>query len=78
MPKNLLDTSDVQLEKLQVHNMIRWISKTGMTVPGSYGDVSVIDEQVSEWVNRGWRLFNTHYLGEAPEGFGILYVLVRE
>ena len=60
----------------RVHHYFRYISK-GMPIEGS-----VLAEQVnmelSAWYAKGYRLFSTHFLGENPEGFGVLYILVRE
>ena len=40
--------------------------------------VDAIDNYISHWINQGYSLANTHYLGENPEAIGVLYVLVQE
>lgn len=36
-----------------------------------------VQEILTTYVLNGWRLFNTHYLGQSPEGVSLLYVFVR-
>lgn len=66
--------------KPQVHNMIRWVSKTGFTdaIGGNWLNIMEVDAAVDAWVRDGYKLFNTHYLGETPEAYGMWFVLVRE
>jgi hypothetical protein len=60
----------------KVHHVVRSIAKV-MPVEGS-----VLAEEVnmylSEWYAKGYKLFSSHYLGENPEAYIMLYVLVRE
>jgi len=76
MPKTLLVNTE---QNVKVHHIVRFLSKTGMTDPNT-GALSVeeVDAYVSEWLANGWKLFATHYLGTAPEGYGVLYIFVRE
>lgn len=77
MPKNLL--AENETKEIKVKQIIRWISQTGMTdfSTGAW-NVAEIDRYVSEWLDQGWKLFNTHFLGTTPEGFGVLYILIKE
>lgn len=64
---------------MAVKNVIRYISKRGLTLPEtSEWSVGDVDTYLSEWIAKGYRLFSTHYLGENPEGYGVLYVLVKD
>jgi hypothetical protein len=64
-----------EVEK-RVHHVVRSIAKE-MPQSGS-----VLAEEVnlylSEWFAKGYELFSTHYLGENPEAYIMLYVLVRK
>lgn len=62
----------------KVHNMVRWISKTNRSQPEmGIWTASEVDAHVSAWVEKGYKLFNTHYVGESPDGaYGFMYVLV--
>jgi len=60
-----------------VKQIIRYISKQFANPQEGHYSVGEIDAYISEWMDRGYTLFNTHYIGEAPEGYGVLYVLVR-
>lgn len=61
-----------------VKQVIRYISRTGGDPQSGHYSVFDVDAYLSEWVEKGYELFNTHYLGENPEGFGVLYVLVKK
>jgi hypothetical protein len=61
-------------------NVIRYISKSGVSMPqaGAYSNEEVV-EYLSEIIDGGYKLFDTHYLGETkdPDAYGILYVLEK-
>lgn len=60
----------------KVHHFIRYLSKTGLTIPGGAFSVAEVDAYLSEWLEKGYELFNTHFVDQNPEGFGVLYILV--
>ena len=66
-------------DEQMVKQVIRYISKQNrsMQVSGEWS-VEDVDNYLSEWLNKGFRLFSTHYLGENPEGYGMMYVLVKD
>jgi hypothetical protein len=60
-----------------VKQIVRYISK-GMPQPqANFYSVEEVDAYVDSWLKQGYSLFNTHYIGEVPEAFGVLYILVR-
>lgn len=61
----------------KVKQIVRYLAKTGHTLEQAYA-VADVDYYLTEWIDKGYKLFNTHYLGENPEGFGVLYVLVLD
>ena len=81
--KNSIETS---VEKPVVNTMIlpklkqivRYISRTGISIPGGAWSAEQIEDYVNTYIDLGYRPFNTHYLGENPEGYGILYILVKD
>ena len=71
----------------KVHNMIRYISRRGVDDPLTLErSVWTVDAEVSAWVDRGYRLLATHFLGisegatpgQAFNSYGVLYILVRD
>ena len=73
-------------EKVEVHNevtyqprvkqMVRKIG-AGFTTTGAESSQSV-DEELSTWINNGWKLFATHYTGSEPDGVVVLYILTKD
>ena len=63
-------------EGSSVHTMVRSISSTAHPL-GDTKMIEQVDADVSAWVDRGYRLVNTHYLGREPEGFIVMYVLSK-
>lgn len=60
-----------------IHNLIRYISRTGEDTADGQRSVWTVDAELEQWIQKGFKLFNTHFLGENPEAFGVLYILVR-
>lgn len=71
-----LNEENIIMDK-SIKHIIRGISKTG-GFSEEADPVQDIETYVSTFLNGGYKLFATHYLGETPEVFRILYVLVRE
>lgn len=67
---------DTNLPK--VHHILRYLSKTGATIPQGAFSISDTDAYVGEWLEKGYELMNTHFVDQNPEGFGVLYILVRK
>jgi len=62
-----------------VHIMLRYISRTGVTnAQANVWSIPETDAQVSAWVDKGYELKNTHYIGENTEGFGLVFILVKK
>ena len=61
---------------LSTHTMLRWISAANITdLEQGIVSAEVADEHVSSWINKGYELFNTHYIGENRKGYGVMYIL---
>ena len=60
----------------QVHHVIRAISKEGSFANGATPG-SAVDEYIQGYLNSGWTLQSVHYLGERPEGYQFLWVLLK-
>jgi len=63
-------------EEPMVHIMKRSISTTAVPLEGSQ-PVDEVNQEVSAWVERGYRLVNTHYLGTEPNFFTLVFVLSK-
>ena len=60
----------------KVKQFIRYLSKMAPDPQQAHFSVQEVDDYVSYWVSQGYELFNTHYIGENLEGFGVLYIMV--
>lgn len=63
-----------------VHHMVRGISKSNRYVEAhgsAYFPVAEIDANLTHWLDQGYTLRNVFYLGEAPEGYHMMYILIR-
>lgn len=61
-----------------VKQVIRYVSRGAPNPEARHYSVDEVDEYLGFWISQGYKLFNTHYLGENPEGFGVLYILVMQ
>lgn len=59
----------------KVKQLVRWLSKGTPDPQAGHYSVEEVDSHLSGWFLQGYELFNTHYLGENVDGFGVLYVL---
>lgn len=88
MAKNLVAEKDVfdDAEAMEnptfypsVHVMIRWISRSNISAPDlSYQNYMEVDAEVGAWLLEGYKLINTHFLGENPEAFGVMFILAKQ
>ena len=62
----------------KVHHILRYLSKTGATIPQGAFSIADTDAYIGEWLDKGYDLFATHYVEQNPEGFALLYVLIRK
>ena len=60
-----------------VKQIIRYISRTAGDPQANHWSVQEIDAYLDAWYQQGYKLYNTHYLGENPEGFGVLYIMTK-
>lgn len=63
----------------EVHVMLRYINRENRTNEAmNVWSGAEVDAQVSAWIGKGYKLQNTHYIGENPEGFGLVFILIKE
>jgi hypothetical protein len=60
-----------------IHHVIRTISKDGSGTGGSW-TAQDAEEYLAQYTFNGWTLFSTHYLDQAPEGYVIMWILVKD
>ena len=58
-----------------VHHMVRTIGE--YPVEGAVS-AEFADAHVSAWIEKGYKLHSTHFIGLEPRGFNVLYILVKE
>jgi hypothetical protein len=60
----------------QIHHVIRTISRDGSGSADSWR-IQEAEEYLAQFLNNGWRISATHYLGELPEGYTVLWVMLK-
>lgn len=60
-----------------VHHMVR---KIGLNPDPTTGVMTVdeVDSHVRNWLQAGYKLQSTHFVGQEPGVYIVLYILVRE
>ena len=76
LPEGVVMGDDVATVLPKVKQIIRYLSKLAPDPQQDHFSVQEVDDYISFWVSQGYELFNTHYIGENLEGFGVLYILV--
>ena len=61
-----------------VKHIVRYISIQGPDASQGHFSAFEVDAYLSSWVQRGYKLLSAQYIGQNPEGIGILYILVRQ
>ena len=77
--EELFENEEVQenlVYEPSVHTMLRNIATTAVPVGGAKM-IEEVDRDISSWVERGYRLVNTHYIGSEPNAIVMLYVLSK-
>ena len=69
---------DLQMEEEpKVKQLIRYLSN--ITQADQQTAIQDVDKQLSEYIDKGYKLFNTHFLGRTNEGtYMVLYILTKE
>lgn len=67
------EMGEVNLPK--VKHVVAYLAKQGGNMAGAL-PVAEMDVFISSWVDKGYQLKTTHYLGENPDGIGVLYIFV--
>lgn len=60
-----------------IHHVIRTISKDNSGTGGSW-TTAMIEDYLSQYTNNGWKLHNTYFLEVLPEGYTMLWILVKD
>jgi len=60
-----------------VKNIVRYLSKTGLTNELS-DPASEVDAYVGSWIDKGYTLISASFIESNIEGIGMVYVLVRK
>ena len=59
--------------------IVRYLSKQNVDRPdtGAFS-VDTVNQFVSQWLNKGYTVKNTHYIGDNHDGYGLMIILVKE
>ena len=61
----------------KVKQLIRFLAN--VTQADQQTAIQDVDKQLSEYIDNGYKLFNTHFLGRTTEGtYMVLYILTKE
>lgn len=62
----------------RMKQIVRWISKRNYTNPdaGFYA-IAEVDAYVNSWIDQGYELKQVIYIGDNPEAYGVMYILVH-
>lgn len=76
-------TGDVTMSNTNeplVKHIVLFLSKTNTTIPSaSVHSIADADAILTEWYNKGYELTgHPQNVSEAPEGYGVLYVLHKK
>ena len=64
-------------ELSKVKLVVRYLSKTLMP-QGDAWLANDVEAYLTSYIDLGYRLVDTHYVGENPDGYGICFILTRE
>ena len=72
-----MPTKPVQLQSMKT--ILRYINKQNLTNPDlNVWSIEEVDAYVGAWIEKGYRLVNAFYIGENPEGYGVMFLLAKE
>ena len=81
MPKeDIIKEIVVEAQKMPYgKQFVRYISKANITdIDADIWAISEVDAYLDAWDKQGYKLFQTHYLGEDQASYGMFYILTRE
>ena len=58
--------------------IVRYLNKQGITVGDGSFSVNDVNVFISQWLNKGYVVKDTHYIGDNPQGYGLMIILVKE
>jgi hypothetical protein len=64
---------EIMLPKIK--HIVAYLAKPGGAAVSSALDVAELDLFVGSYIEKGYHLVTTHFLGENTDGYGILYIL---
>jgi hypothetical protein len=79
-PKTVFEDKE-KLESVVIENLLRvkqMVRKLSSATIGDMDAIQTVDEELSSWINNGWKLFATHYVGFEVESYRILYILTKD
>jgi len=78
MQKPELKTVATDVPESRLKIIQRGISKTGLETLEGAISASQVEQHISIWLNKGFRLAYVKYVGETPEFIQLLFVLVKD
>lgn len=79
MPRQKILSQEINMDtQTQTHHIIRTISRNNISNHGAdLWTAAEVDDYLAGWFVDGWKLFNAYFLGEIPEGYKTLYILIK-
>ena len=80
--KEVKEVQELEIESVDypVKHVVRLISRSGVDdlLTGTSFSVATVEKTLAEYYERGYKLFNTHFIQSLPEGYEVLYILVYD
>jgi len=82
-PRKITDENtilkEINVMETKVHVVVRFLSRMNRSNDKT-GEISGADLDIwlTEWYEKGYRIVTSNYIGDAPEGHGILIVMQKE
>lgn len=74
-PKKIVEETTMTEEFLPaVKQLVRWIGNA--TDDAGHDTAQSVDLELTAWIEKGYKLFNTHFVGMDGMNVGLVYILV--
>ena len=79
-PKTVFENvkEEVKMEETYLPRVKQMVRKLSSATIGDMDAIQSVDEEISSWINAGWKLFSTHYVGFEIESYRVLYILTKD
>lgn len=69
---------DKEMQRPGVKHIFRTISENNAFSDTGAIPASALESYIQTYLMNGWEILNTHFLGKVPEGYTVMYILVKQ